>query len=1041
MLIGWIVAQAVAQEPPAPDVPWWVGLPVAQVNFASPEGGLPDESLDALLRVEQGEPLDPHEIAQDLATLFQVNEFSAVEASVAPWVIEDPDGNPRPAVELTYVVYPAPRIAHTEVSGDKRFRARALLGQTGLTRGQVFYPETDADPVAARIERYMASRGWTDARVQVRTTEPEPGLIYVAINVVDEGEPNRVERLTFTGDIEGVASERQLRRWARRAGVAEGRPLAADAILEAQQQIHERLGAMRGGWFRRRTAWIEARVTPLAIRSADGEGGTRITFAIEPGLRLELEVNGLDARTVEQALGIDHRLRLTRGFVEQADERLEEALQERGWLHAEATVREPREYPEQRLQVLEVDVVRGERDLIGDIPDLPNVDYDFQLTDVPEPAERAREARELQAVFEQASPDVLRRDFYTVREMEVGLAAAEQYYVDRGYLDAELELLEPRFRTRATLANAWRMVVGAPRSQQLTPVVSITRGPSTVLSALEVRGAAPGVALEWLPEARAARVGQPFSPQQIEVLARRVLEEHRAQGYLEADVRVQHTESDEHQRSSVIAVEPGAQILLRSVLVRGTRFTRPWFVQNEIDLALGQPVTSEALDEIRTDLYELSIFRSVDLQLLGDEDARDLIVTLDERARTAFEIGPGLSTDQGIRTSLRFTRYNLFGLGQRFDAVGQIGLAFRSSEVTDWVPDVNNPEWRGALSYTAPRFPFRGTELVTDVLLRERRQERTWQMDRTGGGVALQAELGRTQLRAGARVESRQLREVDRGVMLEGDPWTSLVVQQDTLAVPSTWRWQESLTALALYDRRDDTLAPRSGYLVSVDGEWVPGLPWDQLVRGQQPAKFVKTNARLALYQPIGEFTLHGSAGGGYIHSFAGVPPLEDRYRLGGTGSFRGFVRDGVGPRNVAPNLQVDWPAGIGPVIDYALRDEPSRWTPTGGDVSATGTLELLAPLPAFGLTAWEGYAAEVFSDFGNVWLRSTDSDAAEVDAPLLRYSVGLGLRVTTPIGPLQVDGAWNPAVTLGSPERKALLVDEWQEPAFRAHLALGALF
>jgi outer membrane protein assembly factor BamA len=171
--------------------------------------------------------------------------------------------------------------------------------------------------------------------------------------------------------------------------------------------------------------------------------------------------------------------------------------------------------------------------------------------------------------------------------------------------------------------------------------------------------------------------------------------------------------------------------------------------------------------------------------------------------------------------------------------------------------------------------------------------------------------------------------------------------------------------------------------------------------------------------------------------------PLEDRFRLGGTGSLRGFVRDAVGPQNVTPALQVDWPNGIGPAIDYALRDNPERWTPTGGDTNAVGTLELLVPLPALGLTSWEGYAGEIFGDVGNAWLLDPDAEAASEreDVPLLRWGAGVGARVDTPIGPLQLDIAINPQVWFAEGERRVLLVEQWREPPARAHLTLGALW
>jgi outer membrane protein assembly factor BamA len=313
-------------------------------------------------------------------------------------------------------------------------------------------------------------------------------------------------------------------------------------------------------------------------------------------------------------------------------------------------------------------------------------------------------------------------------------------------------------------------------------------------------------------------------------------------------------------------------------------------------------------------------------------------------------------------------------------------------------------------------------------------------MDRTGGGVAIETRLDRTRLRFGGRLETRQLNEVDAGALLAGEPWAGMLANADPDDPP--WRVQESLVGLVVHDLRDNPLQPRKGALLSANVEWAPGLPWDE-VRAQPRTSFLKSEARISGYVPLGGLVLHVAAGGGYIESFAGLVPLEDRFRLGGTGSLRGFVRDAVGPQNITPPLQVDWPNGIGPAIDYALRDNPQRWTPTGGDTNAVGTAELLMPLPALGLSSWEGWAAELFGDVGNAWLLDPSAAPASENrsAPLLRVGIGGGMRIDTPIGPLQLDIALNPQAAAAQGPRKVLLIDEWREPVVRAHLTLGALW
>ena len=73
--------------------PWYYNLPVANVVLQAPEGGLPEESLEPLLRTRQGQEFHPRQVQLDLATLYRVGEFAEVEAHVEPWFIIDFAGN------------------------------------------------------------------------------------------------------------------------------------------------------------------------------------------------------------------------------------------------------------------------------------------------------------------------------------------------------------------------------------------------------------------------------------------------------------------------------------------------------------------------------------------------------------------------------------------------------------------------------------------------------------------------------------------------------------------------------------------------------------------------------------------------------------------------------------------------------------------------------------------------------------------------------------------------------------------------------------
>lgn len=1046
-----LCAWAVGSPARADDMPWYVGLPLADVQLRAPEGGLPEESLDPLLRAVPGALLDPAELRLDLATLFQVGQFAAVEAEVEPWVIFDEEGEPTEAALLSYVVFPAPRVRRVLVEGDSPFAKRHLLDAANLGPGQTFYDDLDDEEAIRAVRRFLAREGYPRSEVTIDVERLADGRLEVTLHV-DAGEPDLLERLTFSGDIAHVVPERnhrKLRRWARRAGMQEGRPFTMEAVTRAQQEIRQQLASMKQGPLRASRGWVGARVTPAVIRTQSGSA--RVSYTIEPGPRLELEVDGLPwrgERKIRGALGIDERLRLTRGWLDEAPDRVEGWLQRQGWLEATATV--TLERPDEvspgtdSTQVLRVDIDKGARHFLKTGTPPGWVGVTFQ-------GNEALSDAELQRVFDQASPDVVRRDFVTPAELEAGLVAARDTYRARGYQEAELSLDHLKmgrrgFRPVAALTSPLRAALSVPPRRRVIPVVTVHEGPLTLLDRIDVEGVADDVDLTAVRARIDALRGTPFSPQQVESVHRQIIEAHRVAGYLEADGRVSVSHALGTAQVARIEVNPGPRVLLRSIVTRGPRFTQPTFIRREVEsqLTLGEPLTTGALDRVRSNLYEIGTFRTVNLSLLGEDAQRDLVIDVAERGRWDFELGAGLSTDLGLRTFGRATRRNLWGRAHRLDLVGQVGLVWRSESIRDWVPDVTQPEWRLAVSYTAPRFPSRPQDLILDGLLREVRQQRTWRMARSGGGVALENRLGRrTDLRIGARVETRQLQEVDLGALLESEPWLDRL--EDT--PPTSWRVQESIAGLLVHDLRNDPVSPTRGLLLSVNAEYAPGLPWDAW-RGQQVTSFVKGSARATAHIPVGSLIFRSTLEGGHGISLNGAPiPLEDRFRMGGTGSLRGYRRDSVGPHNRTSRLDVDWPASLAPLIAYSRRDAADRWVPTGGDTSALGIFELLVPLPAIGMTGWDGYALALFTDVGNTWLLGGAGRATSQrprysdDVPLLRVGSGVGARVATPVGPLQLDLALNPQAAWSRGGRQALLVDGWEEPRFRAHLTLGALF
>jgi outer membrane protein assembly factor BamA len=155
---------------------------------------------------------------------------------------------------------------------------------------------------------------------------------------------------------------------------------------------------------------------------------------------------------------------------------------------------------------------------------------------------------------------------------------------------------------------------------------------------------------------------------------------------------------------------------------------------------------------------------------------------------------------------------------------------------------------------------------------------------------------------------------------------------------------------------------------------------------------------------------------GGYGNAYgqSDVVPVEKRYFLGGGNSVRGYQESSLGPR-----------ASDASGADLAV----------GGQVILLANLELRHPIPL--LARWN-FSGAVFFDSGNVWENPSAISLKDFrfytrrDETTLedyRYSVGLGIRYNTPIGPIRLDYGY------------AIKQDERTDSNGRFYLSLGQIF
>ncbi len=178
-------------------------------------------------------------------------------------------------------------------------------------------------------------------------------------------------------------------------------------------------------------------------------------------------------------------------------------------------------------------------------------------------------------------------------------------------------------------------------------------------------------------------------------------------------------------------------------------------------------------------------------------------------------------------------------------------------------------------------------------------------------------------------------------------------------------------------DRLDNPFDPRKGFYTALDLSWAG----EAIGSDKENIRSLLTGSLAS--EPVGGWTWFQSLRLGAAKPINGVLDRQSRFFAGGSASIRGFKLDSVGPTET-----------LGGVTIFA-----------GGEALFVLNEELRFPL-------WQSLRGAVFIDTGQVWKTWSDADFD------LSVGAGIGLRWSTPVGPLWIDAAWpvaNPGENSGA--------------------------
>jgi outer membrane protein insertion porin family len=521
-------------------------------------------------------------------------------------------------------------------------------------------------------------------------------------------------------------------------------------------------------------------------------------------------------------------------------------------------------------------------------------------------------------------------------------------------LSGDLESLRSHYLDRGYLEfNIESTQVSISSSKEdIYITINITEGEKYTVSSVKLAGNL------MLPEAELVKMvqvkpGEVFSRQKITETTKAISERLGNEGYAFANVNAS-PELDKAKRSAAftIFIDPGRRVYVRRIGVTGNTRTRDEVIRREMRQLEAAWYDGDKINKSKTRVDKLGYFEEVTIEtppVVGTTDQVDINVNVREKPTGNVMLGAGYSSSEKFTLSGSVEQQNMFGSGKHF------GIGLNTSKVNTLY----------SLSYTDPYWTVDGISLGWDLYHR----------DTDTSSLAVGS--------YGARSTGFGLRS---GVPISEENSVSFGLAADVTKLKVTLN---SPTAYQTYVRdfgdRHNTLLgtigwgrdtldsrtwPMRGFASRIGAEL--GLPSGSV-------KYWKATASHTHYFPIGrESALRFNGELGTADGYGGKPlPFFKNLYAGGIGSIRGYQAGSVGPF------------------------DPATGERLGGTHRVIGNVEFLFPLPGLGKDRSVRLGA--FIDGGRVWGESSNLKTAMPDNDDgARYSAGLSLAWTSPVGPLK---------------------------------------
>jgi outer membrane protein insertion porin family len=519
----------------------------------------------------------------------------------------------------------------------------------------------------------------------------------------------------------------------------------------------------------------------------------------------------------------------------------------------------------------------------------------------------------------------------------------------------------------------------------------VAEGPRDTVNSLTIQGANTFPQSQFAPDGLKLAAGQPYSQAHVQADRASILANYLKAGYLIASFREEAnavSKSDPHHINVVYHLFEGPRIITGDVITLGQQRTKQRLIDRDIaEIRKGRPLTESELLTSGSKLYNhTGVFDWAEVdpkEPVTTQTTDDVLVKVHESNRNEFTYGFGFevidrggsipsgtvalpnlppiglpsnfttsqTTFYGPRGTFQYTRNNLFGKGESLSLTGFAGRL----------------DQRGAVYYIDPNFRWSLWKATTSFSVERNEENPIFSSQEEQATLQVQHALDKG--RKTIFFAQYGFSQVDLTRILI----PSLVPTPDQHVRLST------LTGNITRDTRDSPLDEHRGMLDSLEVDF-------NTSKLGSSVDFAKLTAQASIYREkfhhiVWAESIRIGLAEPFFSSFV---PLSEAFFSGGGNSLRGFPLDGVGPQRQ---------------VEVCSNGSSSACTfiqvPSGGNELLLLNSEARIPLPVK-----KGLSLAAFYDGGNVFPFVGFHDLTS----LYSNNVGLGLRYSTPVGPVRID-------------------------------------